>query len=165
MSKPNWVVAALAVVVMATAVCPAFAQKLDATVLYRQNSDTDYNALIPGYSGTTDCAANPTDQECSPATRTAPLSSAANDVTYNVVGTTLSLLLPDGRVAVLNCVNKFSSNTSHIHSRTCGMPMVEHVQAQFNGASAKLEWPIAPGGKKLESETYKVVAVLNKKER
>ncbi len=163
MSKPNWVIAALVIASMASAVRPAFAQKLDATVLYRQNSDTDYNAVIPGFSNSTDCAANPTDPECSAATRTAPLNAAATEATYNVVGTTLSLPLPDGRVAVVNCVNKFSSRTSHIHSRTCGMPMVQHVQAKFNGTSAKLEWPIGTDGKKLESETYKIVAVLNKK--
>jgi hypothetical protein len=43
------------------------------------------------------------------------------------------------------------------------MPLVEHVQAEFKGNIAKLEWPVGPEGTKLESEKYKVVAVLDKR--
>ena len=161
MSKPIWVAAALAIVSMACAMRPASAQKLDATVLYRQNSDTDYNAVIPGWSSATDCAADPTDPGCS----VLRPNAAPGEVFYNVVGTTLSLQLPDGRVAVLNCVNKFASRANHIHSRSCGMPIVDHVQAEFNGHRAKLEWMFSLDSNKLESETYSVVAVLDKRDR
>lgn len=159
MSKPIWVAATFAIVSIVSGVRPAAAQKLDATVLFRQNSDTVYNAVVPGYSSMTDCAADPTNSDCSASTA----NTAPGTFTYNVVGTTVSLLLPDGRVALLNCLNKYSSKGNYINRRSCGMPLVEHVQAEFSGKIAKLEWPIGPDGRKLESETYKIVALLDKR--
>lgn len=41
------------------------------------------------------------------------------------------------------------------------MPMSEHVQAEINGKTAKLKWTVGTEGKN-ESETYKVVALLDK---
>ncbi|MFZ0746588.1 MAG: hypothetical protein WAM85_19430 [Terracidiphilus sp.] len=165
MSKPNWVAIAIAFCCLAPCIRPVSAQKLKATVLYRQNSDSDYSALIPGYSNpaSPDCAADLGNAECydpPPATET---GSTPATVSYNVVGTTLSLLLPDGKVAVVNCLNKYSSRGTYIVRRNCGMPLVQHVQAEFKGKSAKLEWPVGPDGKKTESETYKIVAVLDKR--
>jgi hypothetical protein len=140
------------------------AQKLDATVLYRQSSDSAYSVLVPGYSaaGAPDCAADVANSECfrptTPVSETSPVSRS-------VIGTTLSLLLPDGKVAVLNCVNKskYSSRGAYIVLRNCAMPMVEHVEAELKGDMAKLEWPITPDGKKTESEKYKIVAVLDRR--
>jgi hypothetical protein len=40
------------------------------------------------------------------------------------------------------------------------MPLVDDVQAEFDGDKAKLKWPVSLDGKKLESETYKILAVL-----
>src|SRR5580692_2008900 len=150
---------AIAICSIASAVLSASAQKLDATVLYRQNSDSDYRALIPGYSdpASPDCAADMANADCyRPTAESGPFS-------YDVVGTTLSLLLPDQKVAVINCVNKYSSKGTYIMRRSCGMPLVEHVQAEFKGNIAKLEWPVGPDGKKTESEKYRVVAVLDKR--
>jgi hypothetical protein len=141
------------------------AQKLDATVLYRQSNDSGYSALIPGYSapGTPDCAADVANAECFRPTHIYEAGPGA--VSYNVVGTTLSLLLPDGKIAVLNCINKskYSSRGAYIVLRNCGMPMVEHVEAQLKGDTAKLEWPVTPDSKKTESESYRVVALLDKR--
>jgi hypothetical protein len=39
--------------------------------------------------------------------------------------------------------------------------MSEHVQAEINGRTAKLKWAIGHEGKN-ESETYKVLAMLDK---
>ncbi|HTA79152.1 MAG TPA: hypothetical protein VK720_06370 [Terracidiphilus sp.] len=150
---------AIAICSIASAVLSASAQKLDATVLYRQNSDSDYRALIPGYSdpASPDCAADMANADCyRPTAESGPFS-------YDVVGTTLSLLLPDQKVAVINCVNKYSPKGTYIARRSCGMPLVEHVQAEFKGNIAKLEWPVGPDGKKTESEKYRVVAVLDKR--
>jgi hypothetical protein len=162
MSKTMWVAAALAILSLASCVPPASAQKLDATVLYRQNSDTDYSAVVPGYSATTDCAADITNPDCAAPAHAPGLNPAMGELAINVVGTTLSLLLPDGRVAVVNCVNKYSSRGTYINRRSCGMPLVEHVQAEIKGSSAKLEWPIGTDGRKTESETYRIVALLEK---
>jgi hypothetical protein len=149
-----------AIVSVAFCVCPASAQKLEATVLYRQSSATNYSALVPGYSatGAVDCAADIANQACSE-----PAADMPGEHSIDVTGTTLSLLLPDGRVAVVNCLNKYSYKRTGLDSRSCAMPLVEHVEADFSGSSAKLKWPVSTDGKKSEFETYKIVALLAKR--
>jgi hypothetical protein len=150
----------LAVVSLVFSVSSAHAQKLDASVLYRQDSDVAYVAYVPGHSGpqadtTGACTLDPDPANC-PSSNPAP-----GEVNYTVVGTTISLELPGGRVALLNCVNRYSSSGTSINRRSCGMPLVQHVLADFKGQTAKLTWPVGQNGK-MESETYKVIAVLDK---
>jgi hypothetical protein len=42
------------------------------------------------------------------------------------------------------------------------MPLVDDVQAEFKGKDAKLIWTTSIDGKKFDSETYKILAVLDK---
>ena len=42
------------------------------------------------------------------------------------------------------------------------MPIVDEIDADFNGDKAKLKWPVSLDGKKMDSETYKVIGVLAK---
>ncbi len=165
MSKPHWLAIVVAICYLTSCVGSASAQKLEATVLYRQNSDTDYSALIPGYSnpGSPDCAADLGNADCYDPSQPIKAGSTSQTVSYNVVGTTLSLRLPSGRVAVVNCLNKYSSRGTYIVRRNCGMPLVERVEAEFKGSTAKLEWPVGPDSKKTESEKYRIVAVLDKR--
>jgi type 1 fimbria pilin len=162
MQKPHWLGGAIAICTFAFCVSSLSAQKMDATVLYRQNSDNNYAALVPDRAGvlpqgTVDCAAEVANEACS----TAPAQTGVNPP-LNVTGTTISLLLPDGKVAVVNCVNKYSPKGDYIVHRSCAMPLVEHVEADFNGQRAKLTWLVGPDGRKMESETYKVVALLDR---
>ena len=46
--------------------------------------------------------------------------------------------------------------------RSCRIPLVDEIQAEFHGDNAKLEWPVSLDGKKMQSETYKIVAILGK---
>jgi hypothetical protein len=142
----------------------ASAQKVEASVLYRQDSDNRYIAVVPGYSGpdadiTGACMLDPDPANCPPVNATSENGSP----NYLLVGTTLSLLLPDGRVALVNCQNRYSSKGNSINRRSCGMPMVPRVEAEITGPIAKLTWAIGTDGKKTESETYKVVAMLDKR--
>ena len=160
----SWLAIGLAVASLTSSVPSALAQKIEASVLYRQDSDIRYVAVVPGYSGpdadiTGACTLDPDPANC-PAVGSA---SARGEVNYMLVGTTLSLLLPDGRVALLNCVNRYSARGNYVNRRSCGMPMVEHVEAEFIGQNAKLQWQIGTDGKKTGSETYKVVAMLEKR--
>jgi hypothetical protein len=153
----------LAVALLTLSIQTAFAEKVPVSVLYRQDSDVVYHAIVPGYSGaqadiTGACTLDPDPANCPPQTQAGP-----GEISYMVIGTTLSLRLPDGRVAVVNCVNRYSSKGNYINRRSCGMPLVENVQAEFTGQSARLEWPVGTDGKKTESETYKVVALLDKR--
>jgi hypothetical protein len=160
----SWLAIRLVVASLAFSVPSAFAQKIEASVLYRQDSDNRYIAVVPGYSGpdadiTGACMLDPDPANCPPVYS----ASARGEVSYMLVGTTLSLLLPDGRVALVNCVNRYSAKGNYVNRRSCGMPMAEHVEAEFIGQSAKLKWQVGTDGKKTESETYKVVAMLEKR--
>jgi hypothetical protein len=160
MSKLYWLALGVIVASLAFGARPVTAQKVEVSVLYRQDSDTSYLAVIPGYSdpgsdGNGACLLDPNPADCP-----APNRSTASIPT--LVGTTLSLLLPDGRVAVVNCVNRYSEKGNYINRRGCGMPMVEHVEAEFHGDSAKLWWPVGQDGR-IESEKYRVVALLDKR--
>jgi hypothetical protein len=42
------------------------------------------------------------------------------------------------------------------------MPIVDDIQAEFDGGKAKLTWPVSIDGKKMASETYKILGVLDK---
>jgi hypothetical protein len=44
------------------------------------------------------------------------------------------------------------------------MPLVDDIEAEFNGDKAKLMWPVSIDGKKTELETYKILGVLAKSE-
>ena len=42
------------------------------------------------------------------------------------------------------------------------MPLVENIDAELHGDKAKLIWVVSLDGKKMQSETYKVLAILDK---
>jgi hypothetical protein len=48
----------------------------------------------------------------------------------------------------------------YINRRSCRTPMVNDIQAEFKGDNAKLRWPVSIDGKKTESETYTIIAIL-----
>jgi hypothetical protein len=152
----------------------AFGQQMDVKIIGRRTSDTSYDYQVAGHaisnsnggcSGTatgTDGDTANVDLDCS-STKTTTYT-APRDVSYTVTGATLSLLLPDGRVAVVNCASKFSERFAGRagNHRSCRMPLVDDIQADFNGKNAKLSWVVSLDGKKRDSETYKILAVLPK---
>jgi hypothetical protein len=42
------------------------------------------------------------------------------------------------------------------------MPLVDTLQVDFKGDNAKLIWSVSIDGKKMQSETYKILGVLDK---
>jgi hypothetical protein len=84
--------------------------------------------------------------------------------TYQVRGATLSLLLPDSRLVVVNCDAK--TNWTDWHQgiyRSCRVPLANtDIQAKFDGDRATLIWSVSLDGKKKESETYKILGILSK---
>jgi hypothetical protein len=70
----------------------------------------------------------------------------------------------DGRVAVVNCASKANwTDWSTMNAyRSCRVPLVNNIRAEFDGDRAKLKWSVSLDGKKMESETYKILAVLEK---
>jgi hypothetical protein len=85
--------------------------------------------------------------------------------TFSVTGATLTLLLPDGREAVVNCAWKFKENFAGPigNRRSCHVPLTNEVQMETHGDGAKLYWSVSLDGKKTQSETYKILGVFNSK--
>jgi hypothetical protein len=78
----------------------------------------------------------------------------------NLRGATLTLVLPNGDSAVVNCSSKFQERFAGPGNvRSCRVPLVNEFEAIFDGDKAKLFWPTSLDGKKIESETYKIIAV------
>jgi hypothetical protein len=61
---------------------------------------------------------------------------------------------------VVNCESKYALRMDYINRRSCRTPMVNDIQAEFKGDNAKLRWPVRIDGKKTESETYNIIAIL-----
>jgi hypothetical protein len=153
-------------------ICPvptALAQKLDVKIINRQDNNTDYSYFVPSHfssqsSSTANCSALGNNVDCNGSTTTSGSSTAAHEVSFHVRGATFLLVLPDGRGAVVNCVSKFAEHMAGPsgNHRDCRIPLVDNIQAEFKGDKAKLEWVVSLDGKKIQSETYKVLAVLDK---
>jgi hypothetical protein len=159
----------IAVVVLFLMAAPAFAQKLAVKIISRQNNDTDYTYVVPGYSASNsntnaNCFGNVNNVNCNGSTRTTGSSTPAQQVSYHVRGATFSLQLPDGRVAVVNCESKFAERYAgpQGNRRSCRVPLADEIEAEFDGDKAKLKWSVSLDGKKMESETYKILGVLAK---
>lgn len=150
-------------------VAPAFAQKLTVKIINRQDNETDYTYVVPGYSTSNsntsiDCYGSANSVNCSGSTRTTGSSTPGQQVSYRVRGATFSLQLPDGRVAVVNCESKFAERFAgpRGNHRSCRIPLVDEIEAEFNGNKAKLKWSVSIDGKKMESEAYRILGVLTK---
>jgi len=159
----------LTAVVAALVVAPASAQRLAVKIISRQNNDTDYTYVVPGHwtsnsHTNVSCFDNSNNVSCNGSARATGSSTPAQEVSYRVRGATFSLQLPDGRVAVVNCESKFAEHFAgpQGNRRSCRMPLVDDIQAEFDGDKAKLKWSVSIDGKKMESETYKILGVLAK---
>jgi hypothetical protein len=159
----------LAAVGVISALCAVtcYGQKMNVKVIKRQNSETGYNYAVPGHSDTmsrthVDCREGYSGKDCVKVTRSETDFVAPQQGSYSVTGATLSLQLPDGRVAVVNCVSKLSLFTPTPQTqRSCRIPPVDDIQVEFKGKNAKLAWPVSVDGSKLESETYKILAITD----
>lgn len=117
----------------------SWAQKLDVKIIDRQDKEDSYDYA-------------------------AVYNNVAVGKTYKVHGTTLTLQLPDGRLVVVNCESKFAEHMAGPtgNRRSCHVPLVESIHAEFSGENAKLIWPVSIDGKKMKSETYKILGIFDK---
>jgi hypothetical protein len=83
--------------------------------------------------------------------------------TFKVQGATFTLELPDGRLAIVNCESKFAEHMAGAagNRRSCRIPLVDTLQVDFKGDNAKLTWSVSIDGRKMQSETYKVLEAVN----
>lgn len=122
-------------------VCAAssVAQRLDVKIIDRQDKDDEY-------------------------VYAAVYNNVAVGKTVRVHGATFTLQLPDGRLAIVNCESKFAEHMAGRagNRRSCRTPVIDAIQVDFKGDNAKLIWPISLDGKKTQSETYKILGILDK---
>jgi hypothetical protein len=152
----------LAVAIVAAFLAPVIqAQKktLSVQIVNRQSGATEYVYTVPGYAASSCNASvygNTASGNC--VATAIPASSGS----YSVHGATLSLLLPDGRIVVVNCDAKTNwTDWSHpTWYRGCREPLNSTVEAQFDGDNAKLEWAVSIDGKKKQNETYKIIGIF-----
>ena len=145
----------------------AQAQTLNVKIINRQDSLSDYTYFVPGQINAT---TNSNEDGSSWATN-GTVTPAYEDH-YQVSGATFTLLLPDGRRAVVNCRAKVkgggfaraaviaAQGQAHLVPRSCRIPLVDDIQADFHGKDAKLIWVVSLDGKKTQSETYDILAIL-----
>lgn len=146
-------------------------EKTKVKIVQRQNNEAEHSVYIPGHShssssGRVECSASSTTINCSGTTDGNETYTAPLTISYRVTGATLSLLLSDGRVVVVNCVGKPSLMQGLRQGlmqdyRSCRIPPVDDIQAEFKDKNAKLFWVAGINGKLLESETYHILAVLD----
>jgi hypothetical protein len=160
---------------------PIAAQVLSVKIVQRQTSETGYTYQVAGHSsstssGSANCSGSAygtsygnstnvnSNVNCGSSGSTETRTTAPIVYSYSVTGATFSLLLPDGRTAVVNCKSKFAEHFAGPagNHRSCRMPIIDDITAEFKGKDAKLFWPVSLDGKKLESETYTILAVLPK---
>jgi hypothetical protein len=153
--------------------------RLEVKVIGKQESTTGFSYVVPGYTYSA--------YNSSPAwtgqgstgygvqTRGGSTSIPAQEHSYSVRGAVLSLELPDGRIAVVNCTGKTNwTDYHHMNqmTRSCRIPPdeVTVLKAEFEGTDAKLSWKwkekqiVSLDKSKIvthkESETYKLIDVL-----
>lgn len=151
--------------VLLLCVAPLQAQKLNVKVVDRQDHDSDYSYVVPEHSYTnSNASVNCGGQSCVGSGNSATTTTPSEAVPFHVRGTTFSLQLPDGRIAVVNCDSKFAEHFAgpRGNHRSCKAPITNDVQADFHGDNAKLIWVVSLDGKKTDSETYKVMGILGK---
>ena len=141
---------------------------LDVSVIDRQDNARNYTYVVPGYSNSqsnanANCSAIGNFANCNGNMSTSTISNPGFSGSYEVHGATLSLKLPDGRIAVVNCASKLNwSEWSNPNLyRSCRIPLVNQIKAEFSGDNAKLKWSVSIDGSKLARETYKIIAVLD----
>jgi hypothetical protein len=159
-------IAALALLCAASS---ASAQKLNVKIVDRQDHDTNYTYFVPAtfYSNSNtnvNCGAAGNSVNCSGSTTTTGVSTPARQGSFQVRGATFALQLPDGRMAIVNCDSKFAERFAGAagNHRNCRIPLVDNIQVEFSGDNAKLVWVVSIDGKKTQSETYKIIAILDK---
>jgi hypothetical protein len=134
-------------------------------IINRQYHENRYDYVLPGYVRTDGTAtATCTGGFCSGSGQSTAIVLPPRPGSITVQGATFSLELPDGRVAVVNCESKFKERFQGPagNRRSCRMPLINELQVEFSGKDAKLKWPVSLNGKKMESETYRILGVFDK---
>lgn len=149
------------VILLSAAASWAHKKTLTVQIVNRQSSATTYSYTVPGYVNS-NCNAYAYGDTAS--ANCMATTTPARTGSYLVNGSTLSLLLPDGRIVVVNCAAK-ADLKPHLGDnwyRSCRQPLTAMIEVEFSGDKAKLEWAVSIDGKKKQGETYKIIGIFAK---
>jgi hypothetical protein len=120
------------------------AQTLDVKLTHSRVFENNLSGAIPGACSRWGC-------------------TPATPVSYSVEGAWLWLLMPDGRTAVVNCTGKYQLKFDGVNTRSCRIPAVDRLRAEFNGKNVKLSWQVLAGLDQWQSmsETYTLSEIRN----
>lgn len=166
MKQPKHQLTVCALVLFGVLTTASAAERMKVKIIDRQSNETQYTYVVPGHSSSNsrtdvNCYGGGANVNCSGSTRTTGTSSPARIRSYELRGATFTLLLPDDRVVLVNCDRKLNMGWGMNTFRSCRMPLKDEIQVEFKGDKAKLMWPVSIDGKKLQSETYKILAVFD----
>jgi hypothetical protein len=146
------------------------AEVFEVKIIHREDTEGKAWYSIPARSQTTEqanvnCTGGANTANCSGNGQSTTYTRPAVSGSYAVNGAALWLQLPDRRRAVVRCDHKtnWTSFSPSSKYRSCKVPPVDSLKAEFSGKKAKLMWPVSVDGKKFESETYEIVAISDKK--
>jgi hypothetical protein len=150
--------------------------KFSAVVTNNEQAQKEFTYVVPGYaySSFTSNVVWTGQGETGYGVKTSggTIATPASTHSYTVRGATLSLQLPDGRIAVVNCAQKVNWTEWNTHTyRSCRIPPVGiKLQLEFQGTAATLKWEWeekkvvsldrAVIKKHKEHETYTLIDVL-----
>lgn len=139
----------------------------------RKSNSSEYSYTVPGYALSNCGAASLGTATATSSGTTANVTSSAigtancftvgassHTVNYNVSGATLSLVLPDGGIVVVNCDSRPVPGSSQ--PRNCREPLSDETQVMFDQDNAWLVWSASIDGSTMGVETYKILGVLAK---
>lgn len=141
-------------------------QQVKVEIIDRADKQSSYSYVVPGYTtqtttGNAACNGYGNSVNCNGSTSTFATTSPGISGTYQVTGATLTLKLPDNRLVVVNCNAKVNwTEWTEGAFRSCRVPLVKHIEAEFKGDKAKLRWVVSIDGKKTQSETYKILGII-----
>lgn len=148
-------------------------QFLAAHIQQRKSNSSQYEYTVPGYAvsncggfASGSATANSTGNTATAngwglgSTNCSTVGADSHTVDYSVSGATLSLLLPDGRMVVVNCDSRPSTTSQQ--QRSCREPIISDVQVEFDKDNARLVWSASVDGSTMGVETYKILGILAK---
>jgi hypothetical protein len=151
------------IVLLCLAPC-AFAQKMQVKVIGHKTPGYAYTRNLPGVAlsngnSSANCSAYGNNANCSSSGNSGTVYVPPRTVQGTLYGQNITLLLPDGRKALVHCEDHYSKMTNGLHQ--CKAPAVDEIEADFSGKKVKLKWPVGIDGKKSESETYEIFKVIS----
>jgi hypothetical protein len=126
-------------------------QTLQVHIVHREESKKELTATIPNSPDLK--SGDKSNADKSEIKSSVPLQKVT------VTGATLKLRLPDRREVLVGCESKYALRFDYINRRSCRVPPLDDVTAEFDGDQAKLIWPVSIDGRKTQSETYTIISI------